>query len=119
MSPSWIKSHQDDSAPCDDLSKAAQLNCDANHAAGSFLRQHPPHLQPISAPLLFPANNTTLLVNNVPATCDWENLLWAQFVPSCLFLHIQKKTGMTYTQMQCFDWDNLGIALYAKSLKWQ
>eukprot|EP00957_Ditylum_brightwellii_P017868 1345210-Ditylum_brightwellii.AAC.1 len=95
LDTAWVKFHQDDDTDSAELDLPAQLNSDANAAAGAFLSNPPATLHPTSSPIVLPSTIVTLEVNGITAMSKWDILLRTCFTPTDLRSYITTKTGYT------------------------
>jgi hypothetical protein len=103
----WVKGHQDDSVPYEDLPFEAQLNVDCDHGAKS-------HLATISTsttcPEPLPGSKATLYIGPHMVTTELnEQIQYASQAPK-LFEYIADKFSWTDAQVSTVNWRGLGRA---------
>jgi len=73
----WVKGHQDDNAPTNELSIMAQLNVEADRLAGDFQRDHG-KFRPIIT--LLPSCPAMLTIRGISITSNYNKQLIKAFV---------------------------------------
>eukprot|EP00957_Ditylum_brightwellii_P165317 12587466-Ditylum_brightwellii.AAC.1 len=107
----WVKAHQDNNKPKQELNLDAQLNVLANADMNAFHDTTPEHLEPSTTPTLFPLSAVFITVNGCVITSKLNQWLCDNYTNSGILNHIHKKTGLTMLDINLIDWDNLGVAL--------
>jgi len=110
----WIKGHQDNKKPYRDLCLLAQLNVDADKAAGQFQDQYGEH-----RPVVHRFSNTTahLLMMNETVTHAYKSRLRDGASEKPLRDYIQQRNVWSDQTMSCIDWKAHGRALNRNSEK--
>jgi len=104
----WIKGHQDDKKPYHELTLLAQLNVDADRAAGEFQDQHG-HPRPQA--IRFPHNPAQLTISNGTITHAYKSRLRDSVSEKPLRDHIKERTKWSDSTMSTVDWKAHGRAL--------
>ena len=103
-----IKGHQDCDTPYDDLPLLAQLNVDANTAAGNFQSQHGCHRPHV--PLL-PHAGAQLQIDDATITYNHKSFIRNAAYGPPLLNYIQQHNQWHPPIMQYIDWDAHGMAI--------
>jgi len=105
----WVKGHQDNDKPYEDLPLRAQLNCDADSIANAFIEGYPDH--PYSHVPLLPTSGVQL---NLPVGTVTHKLKreirLARTEPS-LRKHLINKFGWTEEAFEDIDWESFRRAM--------
>eukprot|EP00957_Ditylum_brightwellii_P183068 13944454-Ditylum_brightwellii.AAC.1 len=88
----WVKAHQDNTKPLDDLTLEARLNVIADSDVNSFQINTLSGLQPFSTPAMFPSLNAFLKINGCTVTGKMQQFLRDSYTGSDIFEHIWTKT---------------------------
>jgi hypothetical protein len=103
-----IKGHQDRDTPYNNLPLLAQLNMDADTAAGNFQSQHGCHRPHV--PLL-PHAGAQLQVDDATITYKHKSFIWNAAYGPPLLQYIQQRNQWNPAIMQYIDWDAHGLAI--------
>eukprot|EP00957_Ditylum_brightwellii_P027750 2097265-Ditylum_brightwellii.AAC.1 len=76
-----------------------------------FCDNTPDHLEPSTTPTLFPYLAAFITVNGCVITSKIKQCLRNNYTNSDRINHIHTKTGLTISNMNLIDWDNLRTAL--------
>ena len=96
---SWIKSHQDNGTPFDELTLPAQLNCEADELAREA------HTLPqIETPMRFPGNPIQIYHHSKVITSHIKRQLRQLFKAPPLIKHICKSAAWTNAVFQTVNW---------------
>eukprot|EP00957_Ditylum_brightwellii_P206574 15349062-Ditylum_brightwellii.AAC.1 len=112
----WIKAHQDNNKPYQELNLDAQLNVLADADVDAFHNITSEHLEPSITPTLFPLSATFITVNGCVITKKLNKWLCDNYTNSDIINHIHKKVGLTIPDMNLIDWDNLRAVLERQQL---
>jgi hypothetical protein len=103
-----IKGHQDCDTPYKNLPLLAQLNVDADTAAGDFQSQHGCHRPHV--PLL-PHAGARLQIDDATITYKHKSFIWNAAYGPPLLQYIQQRNQWNPAIMQYIDWDAHGLAI--------
>jgi hypothetical protein len=103
----WVKGHQDDCMPYEDLPLEAQLNVDCDRGAKRHMLTTP---APTSRPTPLPSSKATLYIGDNMVTTDInEQIQYAAQAPK-MFEYIADKFGWTDPQVSTVNWKGFGRA---------
>ena len=103
-----VKGHQDRDTKYEYLPLLAQLNVDADHAAGAFQDQHGCHRPHV---LLFPHTGAQLQIDDATITYNYKSYIRNAAYGPPLLNYIQQRNQWTPAIMQTIDWDAHGMAI--------
>eukprot|EP00957_Ditylum_brightwellii_P016867 1271959-Ditylum_brightwellii.AAC.1 len=92
LSASWVKAHQEDKKPWEELSPDAHSNCITDEDATRLYLHAPSSMKPPTIPMELQSNK-----DNADASNIWR--------------YKKKKTGMPDRVMDTVEWDSLGHTL--------
>ena len=111
----WIKGHQDDANPRQELSLPAQLNCEADHEASTFeaTEDYQWHQVP---PL--PSTPCQLLIQQRSITGKIKRRAHEAATTTNLMVYLQRKFQWSPTTIKLIDWDTFSAILQKYRDKW-
>jgi hypothetical protein len=111
----WVKSHQDADRPIHQLTLEAQLNCEADQQAASFV--WPLHRQPNSIPFL-PHTPYQLSIQGRTITGKMKQKVYELVTTERLMAYLCKRFHWDDATCQTIDWSNFSHTLKKYTAQW-
>ena len=104
----WVKVHQDDNTPTNELSIVAQLNVEADRLAGDLQRDHG-KFRPLIT--LLPSCPAMLSIRGISITSNYNKHLIKAYVEPQYIGYLQVKYNWSDSVIQIIAWKCLTLAM--------